>query len=339
MRRAVACASLLASLLLLTCAAQACPGCQNPNLPMARNTGVLLAPGGLRLGVNLGATAMEVVHESGCRDSERCTSIPQQPLHYHEQIIVPVQLQGTLEWGLTQHLGLEATLPLRAVGTTIEYSLPDGSAYQPLEGDIHHRDELLVGLGDPTVLLRAAWVLGQGWWLIGRLGTSLPLGRTEPDPFAAGDQLKRHQHVQFGTGTFDPTLGLELARGYGRWQGAAYGLLRQPLYANQHGFQGGGRALGGLQGGYRFAERALALLSLEYLRDAPERWGGQVQQDGLLGRQELLVGGSLVFSLGGPQYSILVRAPVYREIFQGPQTEEGEIFAPVSLNFGVQWSL
>jgi hypothetical protein len=53
----------------------------------------------------------------------------------------------------------------------------------------------------------------------------------------------------------------------------------------------------------------------------------------------VLVGASLVFSLGGPQYSILVRTPVYREIFEGSQTEEGEIFAPLSLNLGVQWSL
>jgi hypothetical protein len=331
--------SLVVGLGLVSGVARACPGCQNPNLPMARSTGVLLAPGKVRLGVGLGATAMEVVHESGCRSAYQCASIPNQPLHYHEQVIVPVQLQGSLEWGLSQHLGLEAQIPLRAVGTTVDYSLPDGSPYQPLEGDIHHRDEVLVGLGDPTVLLRGSWVLGQGWWLIARLGTSLPLGKTEPDPFEAGDQLRRHQHIQFGSGTFDPTVGLELARGYGRWQGAAYAQLRAPLYANGHGFQGGDRFLGGAQGGYRFAERALVLTSLEYLRDAPERWGGQVQQDGLLGRQEVLVGASLVFSLGGPQYSILVRTPVYREIFEGSQTEEGEIFAPLSLNLGVQWSL
>ena len=325
-------------ILVWSAEALACPGCQNPTLPMARTSGVYLAPGGLRLGVGLAATTIEVVHDAGCRDIANCEETPVQPLHNHEQLLVPAQLIGSVEWGLTDNLGLEASVPLRLVYTSVHYTRPDGSDYTPLDEGVHHRNEMLVGVGDPVVTLRAAYVL-DGWWLIGRIGASLPLGRTEPDPFEAGDAGEEHQHIQFGTGTFDPILGVELARSFGRLQVAGYGQLSLPLYANSHGFQAGSRALVGVQTGWRFAERAVVQGSVEGLREGPERWGGTIQQDGLLGRQELLVGAQLVFSLGGPQYSVGVRAPVVREIFVGDESETGDITAPVSLSVGAQWSL
>ena len=318
----------------------ACPGCQNPNLPMTRSSGVLLKAGAARVGAQLGLSAIEVIHESGCRGAlESCIEIPQQPLHFHEQWIVPAQLTGIFEYGLTDTFAIEGQLPLRSTVASIEYSDENGDAYEPVEGNIHHRNEVLVGLGDPELTLRGSWVFGGGWWFIVRAGSSLPIGRTEPDPFKAGDNLEEHQHVQFGTGTFDPVLGLELARSYGRLQGTLYSQFRTALYENSYGFQAGARTLVGLQGGYRFAERAVSLLSVEYMRDAPERWSGEIQQDGILGRQEILLGASVGFSFGGPQYNLALRTPLFREIFQGEDTEAGEIFAPLTLSLGIQFSL
>ena len=336
------CACLVVSLALIglwATPASACPGCQNPNLPMTRSSGVLLEAGGVRLGVQGGVSALEVTHESGCRDLNGCDAIPPQPLHYHEQVLIPAQIAGTLEWGLTDKWGVEVELPIRAISASVEYSTPDGEPYQPVEGNIHHRNEVLTGIGDGVVTLRRGWVLGDGWWVIGRLGASVPLGRTEPDPFLAGDNLKEHQHVQFGTGTIDPVVGAEVARSFGRLQGALYGQLRSALYANKHGFQAGSRGMAGLQAGYRFAERAVSLVVLEYMRDAPERWAGEIAQDGILGREEVLFGAAVGFSLGGPQYTLVARTPVFRRIFVGPDTEEGDIRAPLTLGLSVKWSM
>jgi hypothetical protein len=134
-------------------------------------------------------------------------------------------------------------------------------------------------------------------------------------------------------------VGAELARSFGRWQGALYGHFRTSVYSNKHGFSAGSRSMAGLQTGYRFAERAVSLVTLEYMRDAPERWGGKIQQDGILGRQEVLLGAAVGFSLGGPQYTIALRTPIFREIYQGPDTEEGDIRSRLTLGLAVGWSL
>ena len=59
------------------------------------------------------------------------------------------------------------------------------------------------------------------------------------------------------------------------------GQVRLALYENTHGFQAGTRSQVGARGGWRFAERFLTHLSVEWLRDGPETWGGEIQQDGI----------------------------------------------------------
>lgn len=330
-------AAIGALLVLLVADAHACPGCQNPNLPMVRSGGVHLSAGELKLGALLSASALKVRHEAGCADTSDCDEVPVQPAHIHDQLIVPVELTGTLDWGINEWLGLEAHLPVRLVYTTIDYETPAGDPYEPPDADIHHRDETLAGLGDPRLALRLGTTLGESWWLVGRLGTSIPLGRTEPDPFAAGDRGDAHQHVQFGTGTFDPLVGVELARSFGRLQLAGYGQLQAALYENRHGFRAGAVSLVGLQGGWRAGQRVVLQSSVEWFRQGAERWDGEVQQDGILGRHELLGGLGAVFSFGGPQYMAMVRFPLYRRILQGADTEEGELTAPVTLTLGIQF--
>lgn len=338
--RRLAPAAALVLLAAVPSPARACPGCQNPNLPMVRSGGVHLGAGELKLGALLSATAIWVEHDAGCAKLDGCTAVPVQPAHVHDQFILPLELRATLDWGVADWLGLELQVPLRLVYTTIDYRTPDGRPYEPLDGDVHHRDETLVGLGDPVLSARFGGVVGDAWWVVARVGTSLPLGRTEPDPFEAGDEGRRHQHVQFGTGTFDPLAGLEVARGFGRLQLAAYGHAQVPLYENEHGFRAGVRSLVGLQGGWRAGERLVLQTAAEWFREGPETWGGEVRQDGLLGRQEVLLGVGTAFSFGtGPQYTALVRVPVYRDILKGSDTERGDLTAPVSLTLGVQFSL
>jgi hypothetical protein len=331
-------ALILLGIASLPVGALACPGCQNPNLPMASSGGVYLAAGEVKVGAGMAATLIDVEHEAGCTDVESCDEVPVQPRYIHDQRIVPMELRATLEWGVTDRFGLEATLPLRIVHTTIDYKDLQGRDYQPLDADVHHRNETLVGLADPLVGGRLGVLLGDATWLVARLGVSLPLGRTEPDPFEAGDRGEKHQHIQFGSGTFNPQVGLDLARAFGRLQAGAYGQLRAALYENSHGFQAGTRSLVGARGAWRFGQRVVAGLSLEWLRDGPEHWSGEVRQDGILGRHEVLVGLGTTVSFGGPQYSLLLRSPVYRDIILGDEDHGGDLSAPLAASFDVQWS-
>jgi hypothetical protein len=115
--------------------------------------------------------------------------------------------------------------------------------------------------------------------------------------------------------------------------------MQTALYENTEGFKAGLTSLVSANTAYRVAPRWLLQSSLSWFRQGPELWDGVIQQDGVLGRQELLVGVGTTVSFGGPQYLVLVRVPVWREIFQGPETEEGDLVSPVVLTLGVQGRL
>ena len=72
--------------------------------------------------------------------------------------------------------------------------------------NIHHRDEVYRGFADFSLLLshRRGGIFRDGDLLVASLGTSIPIGKTEEDPFKLGDAGLEHLHIQFGTGTFNP---------------------------------------------------------------------------------------------------------------------------------------
>ena len=72
--------------------------------------------------------------------------------------------------------------------------------------DIHHRDETYRGFSDFSLLFshRRLGILRDSDYLVGSLGSSIPIGKTEENPFSLGDAGLEHLHIQFGTGTFNP---------------------------------------------------------------------------------------------------------------------------------------
>jgi hypothetical protein len=323
-------AALFAAFLLATLApraAAACAGCRNPNLPLTRLSNVQMIPGELRTSLALSGTALNVVHQDGCLDLTNCDEIPVQPRYIHNQNIYPGELRGIAEYALTPTWGVEAQLPFRVTKTTIRYQTLEGKPYPPPDPTVHHRNETLYGLGDPWLLGRYGTSLG-GFVLTVRGGTTLPLGRTEPDPFALGDVGLRHQHIQFGTGTFDPVLAFDLSRAFGKVSFAAYGLALLTLYENSKGFQAGNRFFAGLSGGVTVREKYQSSLGLDVLNEAPERWQGVERQDGNLGRTELLLNLTLSASFDETTASLVVRVPVFRHIVQGSE-DPGRLTSPI----------
>ena len=76
--------------------------------------------------------------------------------------------------------------------------------------EIHHRNEVYRGFADAHLLVshRLANLLRDDDILMVSLGTSIPVGATEADPFKLGDAGLKHLHIQFGAGTFDPIAAL-----------------------------------------------------------------------------------------------------------------------------------
>lgn len=313
--------------------ADACAGCRNPSLAVTRGSEGPLDPAALRLGLTATGTTVHVVHEAGCRDLATCTEVPVQPTYFHDQRLYPLELRLAAEYGLSAALGVELQLPFRTVTTTIEYTTPDGQPYEPLDPGIHHRDETVAGLGDPWLLLRVG-TSADGWWLAARPGVSLPLGRTEEDPFELGDQGLRHQHIQLGSGSFDPVLVLEASRAFGELRLQLFAQGQLPLYENRHGYRAPWRVYGGTSLGTRLVGDLAGALGVEAFHEAAERWDGELRQDGNLGRSELLAAATFTQSLGATELSLGLRVPVLRHIVAGDEPP-GTLSSPLTVSLGV----
>jgi hypothetical protein len=75
--------------------------------------------------------------------------------------------------------------------------------------------------------------------LFARLGTTIPTGKTEENPWELGDAGIEHLHIQFGTGTFNPLVNLRyslpLYRGL-MITASTRGMF--PFYENSKTYQG-----------------------------------------------------------------------------------------------------
>lgn len=299
-------------------------------MPITRLQSVYLGPGEVRASIIAGATSLNVVHPAGCADLSSCGEVPVQPVHLHDQRILPGEIRPVAEVGIWRAFGAEVHVPFRLTHTTIRYSTPDGAPYEPLDPGVHHRNETLAGMGDPWLLGR--WHARFGTFLlITRAGVSLPIGRTEENPFARGAAGVRHQHIQFGSGTFDPVIAADLSRSFGLVQATAYVNVQAALYENEQGFRAGKRLLGGLQAGRRIVGGLSGVLGADVAHEGVERWEGRIQQDGNLGRTEILVGGSLMWASGPTSFGLVARFPIWRHIVVGDEPP-GTLSSPVMLS-------
>ncbi len=258
-------------------------------------------------------TSVHVVHPSVCPDIGPICQVRDEPPQLHDQRFTVAELRASLEYGLTDALGVEVQVPVRINHTTVRFTALDGTPLVLDYENIHHRNETLFGLGDPWVVGRHAWRLGEVG-LAARVGFTVPLGGTVENPFALGERGLPHQHVQFGTGTVQPLLGLEATRTWGRWGARAWGQAQLSLVENRFGFRGGHRFAAGLStegpvvGALRFA------VSADVVNEQPERWDGRVQQDGNLGRTDVLAGAGLAYPVGRVRLGLHLRVPVYKHI-------------------------
>jgi hypothetical protein len=281
------------------------------------------------LGAALTGTTVHVVHEAGCRDTSACGEVPVQPTYFHDQRLYPLELRLIGEYGLSKTFGIEAQVPFRSVTSTIEYTDANGAHYQPLDPGIHHRNETVFGVADPWLLLRLGTTL-QKWWLAARPGISIPLGRTEENPFALGDRGLRHQHIQLGSGTFDPVAIVEASRTFESIQLQFFAQGQLPLYENGEGYRAPWRVYGGGSLGHQLVSTLSGSLGVEVSHEAAEKWDGEVQQDGNLGRTELLLAATLSHKLGATDLGLAARIPVWRHIVVGDEPP-GTLSSPLTL--------
>ncbi|MDB4957921.1 MAG: hypothetical protein JWO36_5490 [Myxococcales bacterium] len=237
----------------------------------------------------------------------------------HDQTIANGEARIAAELGVTHWLAAGLILPLRVYNTSIRYLDPSGQQVTIENPDLHHHNETLSGVGDPWIYARAATELG-GFVLGGRFGTTIPFGRTVPDPFVLGDMGVPHEHSQFGTGTVGAVVGLDASRVIGGVHVDGALLTIQTFYANGHGYQAGDRyaaALGIASGlgtkSWRFRT------TIEGVLETAETWGGVIHtEDGNVGRLDVLAGGEVTWLVNDDWHlGVSLKLPAYTHIKGG----------------------
>lgn len=257
-----------------------------------------MEPNHLRLDVAIGASRAEAVHDEACPEIGPVCSVRAEPAQRHHTVLWATDVRLLAEYGLVHALAVQVALPLRIVQTRTRYTnLLDA----PVELDyqnIHHRDETLVGPGDASVYLHHGF-RALGLRLGARAGVSIPLGVVHPDPFRLSAQGLPHEHIQLGTGTFDPLLALDASRDLGAFRASLFAQAQTPLYAGGEGYRAGARVFGGAAvshpaGAFSFR------LGVQALHEAAEHWGGQVPADeGNQGRTDVYIAPGATWNFAG----------------------------------------
>lgn len=249
---------------------------------------------------------------------------------WHVQDFTSTETAFTLERGMGRGLGVMALVPVRQLSGRVRFEDATRQPLPPGTQDIHHRNETLVGLGDPWLMAVGSRSIGA-WSLAGRAGVTIPLGPTEENPFALGRQGRTHQHVQFGTGTWDPIAGLMAGRRFGEVAVTASVLARFPLAENQHAYRAGRRVYASIVGDRALSGPWRVNAGFDAAWEAAERWDGRIEQEGNLGRTDLLLSAGVVRRMGGAgALTLTLKRPLVTRV------ESAQLDYPVVLVLG--WS-
>ena len=154
----------------------------------------------------------------------------------------------------------------------------------------------------------------------------MPFGCTEPNPFELGRPVSRTSISSFGTGTWDPLLSLAAGRDVGGGALSMTGLAHLVFYENSHGYQAGNRYNVNVTGSRPLFKALEVMAAFDVTRDEAERWDGRLEEEGNLGRTDVL----LSFGASSPigrigTLSATVGLPAYSRV-QGEQGEQPPVF-------------
>lgn len=282
-----------------------------------------MAEGAAFFGASVSATTVRVRHDA-----------PEDvPATKHDQRFWIAELRLTAAYGLSDSLAMEVQFPYRVTRTTVTFDPLGAEPLPPGYESIHHRNQTITGFADPRVGGRTGWnVAGTSIAML--LGLTVPLGNIEPNPFVLGDEGKKHEHLQYGTGTFNPVVDLHAQRQLGKLSASAGASALLPWQENQHGYQAGIRVNGGVQAGFPAWRKLEPGLRIGVAHEEAERWDGKVQKDGNVGRTDVLLGASLGYPIGAYRASLDVAVPVWRRL-ASRHGDQGQLEIPGVLGLGI----
>ena len=213
--------------------------------------------------------------------------------HIHDQGMTLTRVNTDIGVGLSKNWQVRTSLPFDVKFMTIEYWDKQGNPYVPDYGNIHHRNETLIGFGDGKLEFKYLKKKTDEWTVGGGLGSMLPLGRTEENPYKLAEQSQEHQHVQMGAGTWDPVMSFTAV-----WMGQTWGVQintegRLPLYENSYGFKTSPSIQLEVGPSYRVSTKWMLTAGILSTREGVAYWDGK--PDIKTGRTAILVSGASIY--------------------------------------------
>ena len=263
-----------------------------------------MAPRQWRISWNAAFGSFRSSHVATCPDvAPECATVDIPP-HEHHVTLDLSHYELAADYGLRENLQLSLRLPYDVKAQHVRYSTLAGAPYTPPYGDIHHRSETLTGVSDASLELAFA----PRRDLVMAFGTTLPIGRIEPNPIVLGREGLTHEHIQFGSGTFEPKLSLQYARA-GTVGLVARAEAKVSFYENREGFRAPTTFV--WSAGPSFRIRSLSIdARLDGQYQTLGRWRGEVDEG------SGFENGGLRLQLALPPWRGLAFAPsVYRELW------------------------
>ncbi len=167
--------------------------------------------------------------------------------HRHEVEMNVVRFDVGLRYQLNSRFRLEVVVPYEIKDQDAHVSGiedivdPEMQRKVLLYQHIHHRDATYQGFSDLDLLLAYSQqgLFQEHDMFTAKFGTTIPVGKTEKDPWILGDMGMEHLHIQFGTGTFNPIAGLQYSFPiYGGLRANASIRSKVPFYENSKTFKG-----------------------------------------------------------------------------------------------------
>lgn len=245
------------------------------------------APGAWGFGLGMSGTSIHIEHTEAI--AGHGAGHVGGPYYWHIQDLLITQAELQTAYGLPNGMGLALEVPFRLVRERIEFEDDLRQPYTPPTPDRHHRNGTRARIADPNLLASKALLAGP-WTFSAAVGFSIPLGRTESNPFLRDRQGFAHEHFQFGTGTVDPLARIGVMRRMGPTTALLMANTKIPLARNGHGFQAGERFGVNLGLSHEVLHMTRANATLSFDREEAEHWGGVLETEGNLGRSDLRLG-------------------------------------------------
>lgn len=259
-----------------------------------------MAAGQWRVAFDAAYGTFTTSHVAECPDVAPECATQVIPPHMHHARVAVTHSELDASYGLGRQLQLSVRVPYDSKDIRIRYTTLEGAPFTPPYGDIHHRTETLSGISDPSLMLD--WSPSPGWQL--GAGTTFPIGHVTEDPVRLGKEGLTHEHTQFGSGTFNPTLAVQ-------WSGAHFAARaegRLTVYESSGGYRAPNTFL--LSAGPSLRAGRIAIeprINAQYQGRA--RWHGEADEGSGFHN------GGVRLQLGVPLGAVTVAPGVYRELW------------------------